>query len=30
MESLVDNSDLRVTGNWMKIWNMQIPQKINI
>jgi len=30
MESLMDNSDLRVPGNWMKIWNMKIPQKIKV
>jgi len=29
MESLMDNSDLRVPGTWMKIWNMKIPQKFN-
>jgi hypothetical protein len=30
MENLVDNSDLRVTGNWMRIWKMQVPQKIKV
>jgi hypothetical protein len=30
MEKLVDNSDLRVSGNWMKIWNMKIPQKVKV
>lgn len=23
----MDNSDLRVPDNWMKIWNIKIPQK---
>jgi len=30
MERLVDNSDLRVSSNWMKIWNMKIPQKVKV
>jgi len=30
MENLVDNSELRVKGNWMKIWSLRIPQKVKV
>ncbi|MCH89622.1 ribonuclease H protein, partial [Trifolium medium] len=30
MEELLDNSSLRVQGNWMKIWKLRIPQMVKL
>jgi len=30
METLVDNSELRAEGNWMKTWSIRIPQKVKV
>jgi hypothetical protein len=30
IESLVDNSEQRVEGNWMKIWRLLIAQKVKV
>lgn len=30
MESLVDNSELRMEDNWMKIWRLRIPEKVKV
>jgi ribonuclease HI len=30
METLVDNEEYRVPGEWMHIWNLKIPQRVKI
>lgn len=30
LERLLDNSDIKAFGNWMKIWNKKIPQKVKV
>jgi hypothetical protein len=30
METLVDNEEYRVPGDWMQIWNFKIPQRVKV
>jgi uncharacterized circularly permuted ATP-grasp superfamily protein len=30
METLVDNNDLRVEGNWTRLWQLKVPQKVKV
>ena len=30
METLVNNSDLRLEGNWRKLWQLKVPKKVKV
>lgn len=30
METLIDNAEYRVSGDWMRMWNLHIPQRIKV
>lgn len=30
METLIDNAEYRVSSDWMRMWNLHIPQRIKV
>lgn len=30
MESLVDNTDVRVEDNWTKLWHLKVSKKVKV
>ena len=30
MESLIDNEEYRISGDWMRMWNLQLPQRVKV
>lgn len=30
MENLIDNEEYRISGDWMRMWNLQLSQRVKV